>query len=254
MKARTTGTYVLIAVAALATLGVVFFRSISVEAVYPVERVHEFAARSVLPRIVGVFRGASACAENVRLRREVASLALARQDVERLETENARLRRELGYVARLPGEWVSAGVLSRGGAAAGSGKTIRVDKGILDGIRVDSVVVVPDGLVGLVTAVTPHTAEVTLVADSDLKVACEIETGEAIPPRGILSGGAGDVFVLGNLTKTGRVAPRARVLTSGLGGIYPRGLEVGAWLDDGGFVQPSVDFDMLEDVFIRREK
>ena len=242
------------AVAALATLWVVFCRAVSAEAVYPVERACQFVSRSVLPRIVGVFRGASSRAENIRLRREIASLALARQDVERLEIENARLRRGLGLAAKLPGEWVSAGVLSRGGGAAGSGRTIRVDKGSLDGIRVDSVVVVPEGLVGLVTAVTPHTAEVTLVTDSDLKVACEIETGEAIPPRGILSGGAGDVFVLGNLTKTGRVAPRARVLTSGLGGIYPRGLEVGAWLDDGGFVQPSVDFDMLEDVFIRREK
>ncbi len=244
----------LIAVAALATLWVVFFRSISVEAVYPVERAHQFVSRSVLPRIVGLFRGASACAENVRLRREVASLALARQDVERLEAENARLRRALGHVARLPGEWVSAGVLSRGGAAAGSGKTIRVDKGTLDGIKVDSVVVVPEGLVGLVTAITPHTAEVTLVADPDLNVACEIETGEAIPPRGILSGGTEDLLVLGHLTKEGSIAPRTRVMTSGLGGIYPKGLEVGVWLDDRGFVQPSVDFDTLEDVFIRREK
>lgn len=254
----------LIAVAAFATLGVVLSRAISVEAVYPVERAGQFVSRSVLPRIVGLFAGSSARAENVRLRREVASLSLARQDSERLEIENARLRRALGYVSKLSGEWVSAGVLSRGGGAAGCGKTIRVDKGTLDGIRVDSVVVVPDGLVGLVTAVTPHTAEVTLVTDPDVKVACEIETGETIPPRGILSGGTEDVLVLGHLTKMKQVAPRVRVLTSGLGGIYPRGLEVGVWLSDdrrddpqqicGGFVQPSVDFDALEDVFIRREK
>ena len=264
MKARTTGTYVLIAVAALATVGIVLSRPLSVEAVYPIERARQFVSRSVLPRIAGLFAGASARAENVRLRREVDSLALARQDLERLEIENARLRRALDYAAKMPEKWVSAGVLSRGGGAAAAGKTIRVDKGTLDGIKVDSVVVVPEGLVGLVTAVSPHTAEVTLVTDPDLKVACEIETGETVPPRGILSGGTEDVLVLRHLTKADRAAPRARVLTSGLGGIYPRGLEVGVWLDEdgqgenrqvrGGFVQPSVDFDALEDVFIRREK
>lgn len=255
----------LIAVAVFATVCAVFSRSVSIEAVYPVERARQFVSRSILPRVVGLFAGAEAGAENVRLRREVASLSLARQNLERMEIENAHLRRALGYISKMPGKWISGGVLSRGGGAAGAGKTIRVDKGSLDGIGVDSVVVVPDGLVGLVTAVTPHTAEVTLVTDSGLKVACEVETGETIPPRGILSGGTEDALVLRHLTKTERAAPRTRVLTSGLGGVYPRGLEVGVWLGDdrsgadsrrgqSGFVQPTVDFDALEDVFIRREK
>jgi rod shape-determining protein MreC len=52
-------------------------------------------------------------------------------------------------------------------------------------------------------------------------------------------------------------------VTSGLGGVFPKGLEIGTLLDvrrdekglaREGEVLPSVDFSMLEDVFIRREK
>ena len=48
------------------------------------------------------------------------------------------------------------------------------------------------------------------------------------------------------------VPPRSRVMTSGLGGVFPRGLEVGTYVSEGE-VLPSVDFTTLEDVFIRRE-
>lgn len=265
MKARTTGTYALIAVAVIATVAVVLFRSLSVEAVYPIERAKLILGRTAWPWVTGLFTGARAKVENVSLRREVASLALVRQDMERLEAENARLRRALGYASRNPGEWLSASVLSSGGGAAGSGKTLRTDKGSLDGVMKDAVVVVPDGLVGIVTSVTPHTSEIRLITDVNVKVACEVEVGERPRPRGILMGGTDESLVLRHITDADSLIPRARVLTSGLGGVYPKGLEVGVWLGlegngaDGalvreGAIQPSVDFEALEDVFIRREK
>jgi hypothetical protein len=46
------------------------------------------------------------------------------------------------------------------------------------------------------------------------------------------------------------IADRTRIVTSGEGGVFPRGLEVGVWLG-GGMVQPSVAYSTLEDVFIR---
>ena len=149
-----------------------------------------------------------------------------------------------------------------GVGAAAVGDRIRVDRGSIAGVTDGAVVVVPEGLVGRVTLVTPHTAEVTLVTDASVKVACEVETvGEKL--RGILSGGGEDLLVLRHLSEAIETPPRARVMTSGRGGVFPRGIEVGTMLGvkrgaDGlsleGEVLPSVDYSTLEDVFIRCAK
>ena len=128
------------------------------------------------------------------------------------------------------------------------------------GVAEGLVVRVAAGLVGRVVSVTPHTAEVLLVTDPSLKVACALEGS----PKsfGILCGGTEDRLVLQHLKVGGQVAPRTRVLTSGLGGVFPAGIPVGTLLVDDtpadasartGEVQPAVDFSALEDVFIRCE-
>ena len=263
MKSRTTGTVAIIALAVIGTVLAVSFRSVSVEAAYPVERARQTFARKVCSRISGMFRGAAASAENVRLKREIAELALLRGDLERVEAENVRLREALGYVRRNPGAWLAAGVLSKGGGAAAVRNTLRVDKGSLNGVERGSVVVSPEGLIGRVGLVTPHTAEITLLTDPSVKVACEIETLDSVRPRGILLGGGEEILVLGYLRNAEEVPSRSRVLTSGLGGVFPKGIVVGTLLDvrkdDKGLacegeVQPAVDFSTLEDVFIRRGK
>lgn len=253
MKGPSTGAWVMIALGTVLALGFLLSRSTAMELAYPVEHAKLFAERSLAARVRGLFHAAQAEAENDRLKRENASLALLRADIDRLEAENARLRRTLGYTARNPETWIAAGVLSVRGGAAGAHETIRVDKGSWAGIKDGAIVTVPNGLVGRVTAVSPHTAEVTLLYDPSIRVACELETGEANPPRGILSGGSDELLILRHLVRAENVPPRSRVVTSGLGGIFPRGLEVGTYLSDGE-VMPSVDFSKLEDVFIRREK
>ena len=262
MNTGTRGSYLAIACAAAVVVVLVVWRPAAVEAVYPIERAGQAISRSVWPRIAGFFRGSAARAENVRLKREVASLAVLRGDIERLEAENVRLRRALGYSDKAAGEWLAAEVLSSGGGAACAGDRIRVGKGLLAGVERGAVVVVPEGLVGRVASVTPHTAEVALVTDASVKAACEVEVQSGAPLRGILTGG-GDFLVLSHLSGKADPPPRARVITSGGGGVFPRGIEVGSLLcvrqEDGslsrtGEVLPSVDFTTLEDVFIRRAK
>ena len=262
MKTGTRGSYLAIACAAAVVVVLVVWRPAAVEAVYPIERAGQALSRSLWPRVTGLFRASAARAENVRLKREVASLALLRGDVERLEAENSRLRRVLGYSEKRPGAWLAAEVLSSGGGAAGAGDRIRVGSGSLAGVERGAVVVVPEGLVGRVVSVTPHTAEVALVTDAAVKAACEVEVASGAPLRGILTGG-GDFLVIRYLSGAAEPPPRARVVTSGVGGVFPRGIEVGSLIcvrqEDGslsrtGEVLPSVDFTTLEDVFIRRAK
>ena len=110
---------------------------------------------------------------------------------------------------------------------------------------------------GVVSSVSLHASEVLLVTDPSLKVACLVEGAGA---RGILSGGTDEELVLRHLRGAAVLPPRSRVLTSGLGGVFPKGIEVGTLLNvtnriSGveGEVLPAVDFTTLEDVFIRNE-
>ena len=261
MKSRTTGSLTLFALAAVGTTVVLCFRPVVSEAVYPVERAIRCFRLDVVSRVQGLFRASAAQAENFRLRREVAASAMLRGDMERLEVENARLRRALDYVARANENWLAAGVLSTGGGAASVRDVIRVDKGALAGVRKGAVVAVPEGLVGRVTSVSPHAAEVTLVTDPLVRVACEIEVNGAAVGSGILSGGSVDVLVLQHVRKPFAAVPHAQVVTSGRGGVFPRGLAVGLLASVTndvrglrGEVVPRVDFTRLEDVFIRRAK
>ena len=261
MKSRRIGLFSagILIVGALSLM--VFRSAVASEAVYPVERLARLFGTSVLSRLSGLFAGASASAENVRLRREVAGLALLRVDLERLRAENARLRRALDYKDRQPGAWLPAGVLSAGGGASAVQHSIRVDRGTLDGVREGAVVVVPEGLVGRVTKVSPHTSVVALLVDPSIKVSCAIEAGASGSVHGILSGGGPDGLLVRHVRDAGQLRSHAKVVTSGLGGVFPGGLAVGTLHltrgDAGGVegeVRPYVDFSTLEDVFIRRDQ
>ena len=261
MKARTTGAYALIALGAMAVAVVAFSRGTALEAVFPVERARRAFSDKVWSRVKGACRGAAASAENVALRREVAALALAREDAARLEAENERLRRVLEYREREPKTWLAAAVLVGGGS--GPRGALRVDKGSLAGVREGAIVVVPEGLVGRVESVTPHTAEIRLVTDPSLGVGCEVSLPGGGVLRGTLAGGTDERLVMKHILSAAEVPPRSPVFTSGLGGIYPKGIAVGTLLEvrndsdsprREGEVLPAVDFATLRDVFIRREK
>lgn len=262
MKAKTTGALTIVALAAMVVFALVFWRDAAVEAVYPVERANRALGHTVGARLSGLWDGAAAQAENVRLRREKEALALACADRDALAAENARLRAALGYRDALPGRWIAAGVLSQGGGAAGVRKTLRVDCGSSAGVAEGMVVRAAAGLVGRVASVTPHTAEVLLVTDPSLKVACTV--AGCAKSFGILCGGTEERLVLQHFKAAGPLEPRAVVLTSGLGGVFPAGIPVGTLLVEDkpadasapartGEVQPAVDFSALEDVFIRCE-
>ena len=262
MKSRTVGFGFFVACVATGALALMAWPSLAVEAVYPIEHAKQTWSARVWSRVAGFLRGGEAEAENVRLRRELAELAMLRGDLRRLEAENARLRRALDYAGRMSSSWLSAAVLSRGGGAAGVRSTLRVDKGSLAGVRAGAVVAAPEGLVGQVTTVTPHTSEVTLITDPSIRVACIVESTSPAA-TGILSGGTGNVLTLRHLRSAGDIPVRRRVLSSGQGGVFPPGLVVGTLLNvckdpkglvRAGEVLPLVDFSALEDVFICHEK
>ena len=276
MKGRTGIAIAAVALGAIALVGC-GVRGVAAEAVYPVENGRNWFSRHIGTRVRGLFARMDLAAEN-----------------RRLKEENAALRMELSSRHQAPGtthqalstkhdalgtNWISAPVLSRSGTAGVSGY-LRVGKGSLAGVRPGATVAVPEGLVGRVLTVTPHTCDVRLVIDPAMRVSCEIESPDPSsgPIYGILYGGGAtcvaaeadasilyvvNPFRIRHLQQRPDLPPRAKIITSGLGGVFPRGLVVGFLLDGQsaddtrlereGDVISAVNFPALESVFIRRE-
>ena len=212
---------------------------------------------------------ARARAEREDMLSELSDLRVRQLFLEDLQRENARLRRALDLDYAPPG-FVCAEVVSRGGAS-GWWKTIRINKGTKHGVLRNRAVLDTQGLVGRVISASTETADVLLLTDVNSKLSCVIE-GVGPGARGILSGsgvsGPDDILVLlhmvepmslAYLAKDLEVETGARILTSGLGGLFPAGLPVGevvdASTDSTGLFQrarvaPYVDFASLDRVFV----
>ena len=263
MTAKTKAAVAIAAVVAIGVFVFAFSKCGAIELVYPFQKAKVSLSRRVLVRLGGMFNGASAAAENVRLKRNLAAVALENSEYERVVSENARLRKALGYMQQNKVKWIAAEVLSHGGGAADAYKSIRVGKGSLAGVRERAVVESPDGLVGIVSSVTPHTSEVMLITDPSVKVACKVDS--PAPISGILSGGSDEFLLLRFVKAQEDVPPRAKVFTSGLGEVFPAGITVGTFctgenisggdahgMERRAKVLPAVDFSALEEVFIRK--
>ena len=204
-------------------------------------------------------------ARNAELESE---LLQARAELRRLEAfreENETLRAQLGYAARSPYRLISAEVIARD--ASGWWQSLRLGQGARDGIAPDQAVLTPDGLAGRTVEVTPRTADVLLISDPSSQVAVEIPRLRAF---GILHGEGvqadGRVHLRINfIDRRAALQPGDEVITSGLGGMFPRGIPIGrvdrADPDDdealglyqSAQVTPRVELGALRQVFVMAE-
>lgn len=162
-------------------------------------------------------------AELVRLRSEVRYLRA-------LEEENIELRRQLGYIAHMERELIPCEVIARD--MSGWWQTVRLGKGRAGGVDEDMAVVTPAGLVGRTMAVSDHTSDVLLISDPTCRVPAYVIGPDERPGFGIVRGQGvtwrGDVVLrMDFIDKHHPVQPGDEVLTSGLGGVFPRGIPIG---------------------------
>lgn len=185
-------------------------------------------------------------AESRRLRAEMAG-------VEELKRENERLRRLLGYVEEQPRRSVAARVIAED--ASSWFRTIEIDRGYEDGVTEGLPVVDAAGLIGRVVRSTAHTARVLLITDASSAVAVLVQD-ERI--RGVCRGQGGTLALDFALVQD-EIQVGDGVITSGLGGVFPKGLVVGyvrsVHREQFGLfqtveVESAVDFEHLEEVLI----
>lgn len=196
------------------------------------------------------------------LERERNRLKLEVIQLDEIVRENNQLRRALQYVKKAPISLVAARVISRKPSTWYN--TMIINKGKAHGIEVDNPVIVPvgedAGLVGKVSEVVgDNSAIILLLTDEMCQVSAKLQNSQE---QGILNGQRGALRTMPNLrlrylSREAEVAPGRKVVSSGVGGLFPPDLvlgevfsvEIGA-LDAEVTVNPSVNFEELIDIFV----
>jgi rod shape-determining protein MreC len=155
------------------------------------------------------------------LRAENARLSIELSKAEDLIVENERLEELLEFSRERGVYFLPALVLSF--SLDEPVTTVLVDKGSADGVTIDSPIMTPQGLVGKVIEVDRRTSLAELFSHPQFRAAAMVpECGE----MGIVKSEGNKLFMTG-LSLNTRIIVGDRVVTSGLGGVYPKGIPIG---------------------------
>jgi len=197
--------------------------------------------------------------QNKQLREEVEILRAQNLTANEYASENQRLRNLLGYKqAAVQFDLVAASVIGRESASWSS--VIIINRGTLDGVANNMAVVTEMGLVGHVMEAGVNSAKVQLLLDPRSSVGTLIQRPES-RVAGIVEGDIKNPNFprMVNIPKDSDVQVNDMVVTSGFGGVYPKGIVVGKVIEihneEGGLlkygvIDTSVDFQKLEDVAV----
>jgi rod shape-determining protein MreC len=185
--------------------------------------------------------------QNTELRNRVASLEEARQ-------ENERLRALFGFVQTGNLQAIGARVIGR--PTNSWERVITIDRGSADGVKVEMPVLAAKGLLGQTISVTKHSARVRLITDARSGLAGMVQANRA---EGLVKGSIEGNVTLDFVSRETTVKAGDVIITSGMGGVYPKGLLVGevtgASQTPSGLYQdikvsPAADLVGLEEVVV----
>jgi rod shape-determining protein MreC len=169
--------------------------------------------------------------QNGDLHRDNQELRIRLAQAQQAIRENERLRRLVGWQKQTSWKLRLANAILRD--PANWWRTMQIDLGSRDGVRENLPVLTPDGLVGRISAVGLTRSQVVLLGDPNCRVSALVEN-EA-HDAGVIQAGSGPLdpswVDLSYLSRNAVVSPGQNVLTSGLGGIYPKGIPIGKIVD-----------------------
>ncbi|SRR5208337_2959452 len=135
-------------------------------------------------------------------------------------------------------------------------RSLLIDRGRTNDVHAGMPALTEDGVVGLVTAASPHAARIMLLLDRQSAIDAMVQRSRT---RGIVRGLGGEQLEFEFTAENADVQVGDTVMTSGLGGVYPKGLRIGEVVlaTTGGSrllqhvrIHPSVDFGRLEQLFV----
>ena len=196
-------------------------------------------------------------AENQELKEKNSQLEQSLRELENIKTENETLKEYLGLNEKygeyktIPGYIIDKDI-------SNYSKTIVINIGKNDGIEEKMTVIADEGLVGHVISVTENTAKVRTIIDTASSISCLMSTNkDSIVCKGTLDNNS-ELKAMYIPTDANLVQGDS-IETSGLGGIYPKGIHVGTIkkiittkniTDRYALVETAVDFSKLNTVLV----
>ncbi|OED36174.1 rod shape-determining protein MreC [PVC group bacterium (ex Bugula neritina AB1)] len=195
--------------------------------------------------------------ENQKLNQKIDDLETTLVYFKEIEDENARLYDLLDFQKTLLGETVPAQVIGKDSSKWR--KTLILNKGKKDDVDKNMPVVTSNGLVGMIIEVGNSLSRMILVNDPSFKVSALLQTSRI---EGIFQGQGSGKAVIRYVDAKKSIYPQDIVITSGLGGLFPKGLILGGVestkktrdsLFQKIYITPSVRFSSLEEVLILKK-
>ena len=197
--------------------------------------------------------------KNKELQEQVYQLENQLRAVDGYKAENERLRDMIDLkndmrefeataaqvIAKGPGNWYN---------------TFTIDKGTSSGLQVNHAVITSRGLVGFISEIGTNWAKVTAITDTNSSVgAIIVRTGDITVVDGDMTLGNDGYCRMLYLGKNAGATVGDLVETSGLGGIYPKGILIGKIIEikadvyslsQYAVIEPAVNFDRIDEVFV----
>ncbi len=192
--------------------------------------------------------------ENKELKKNLEQARVRCLTMQELKSENERLRAMLDFKGEHTDfKLIPARLLSQD--ITNVFKTVVIDRGGKSGFFANMAVVSPLGMLGRTLTVSPHTSQVLLITDPNSAVPAIIEETRV---KGIVKGTGTNMLSLEYVRTTELVQVGSIVVTSGLEGIFPKGLRIGRIAEIKRdphkifikiMVSPCVEMSKIEGVF-----
>jgi rod shape-determining protein MreC len=192
--------------------------------------------------------------ENASLKKEMQTLRMQNDQYREVASVNQRLQELLQFKETV--QWPAMAAQVIGHDPTGWFESIIIHKGKNSGLKLGMPVVNAQGVVGQVVSLAPNYSKVLLIIDQNSAVDSLIQRSRE---KGIVKGLTRKTCKMHYVVKTGDVVVGDLVVTSGMGGVYPKGLPVGEVIEvsedpwemfKGVMVRPLVDFEKLEEVLV----
>ncbi|MFN2602657.1 MAG: rod shape-determining protein MreC [Gemmatimonadaceae bacterium] len=160
------------------------------------------------------------------------SVTLKAMTVASLENENDRLRQVIGLGSRIQWGFIAAEAIHGRGVRDVTSMTLTA--GSNAGVRRLSPVIAPEGVVGMVTDVDPTMSQAMIWTHPDFRVSAMSEDGSAfgIVEGHLASATSGYLMELRGIPFRTALKPGTLIVSSGLGGVWPRGIPIGKVLEE----------------------
>jgi rod shape-determining protein MreC len=164
------------------------------------------------------------------LRRENQELKAQQSQAAAVARENDQFRALFNWQKQSPWQLKPANVVMRD--PANWWRTVQIDLGSRDGLRENLPVMTSDGLIGRVASVGLTRAQVILIGDPNCRVSARVE--DPANDIGVLGAGGpldGSLVQMTYLSSSANLKPGLKVVTSGQGGVFPKGIRIGQIVD-----------------------